>query len=141
MPNIARLLAFFRAHGLRALFTTVGPALPDGSDWVSPLRHGYDNAELATGVRPMHSVGTPGHAVIAELQPRPDELVMNKTTSSAFTSTGIDVTLRTLGVDTLICTGLVTNACVEMTARDAADRGYRVVIVDDASLKIGRAHV
>lgn len=138
VPNNLRLLEFFRAHGLRVVFTTVGPVLPDGRDWVSPLREGFDAMERETGVRAMHPVGTPGHALIDELRPRSGELVIHKTTSSAFTSTGIDLTLRTLGIDTLICSGLVTNACVEMTARDAADRGYKVVMVDDACLTFDR---
>lgn len=139
VPNTARLLEFFRRHGLRVIFTTVGPALADGSDWISPIRHGYGDMQRATGVRSLHPVGTPAHAVIDELKPGADELVINKTTSSAFHSTGIDLTLRTLGIDTLVCTGLVTNACVELTARDAGDRGFKVVIVDDACVAMDQA--
>lgn len=64
--------------------------------------------------------------------PAPGELVINKRTASAFSSTGIDHLLRSLGVTDLVCCGLTTEACVESTARSAADRGYNVVMVEDA---------
>ena len=56
---------------------------------------------------------------------------MNKTTYGTFTSTGLDHALRSMGVDSLVVGGVVTNVCVETTARDAADRGYEVVLVED----------
>jgi biuret amidohydrolase len=37
-----------------------------------------------------------------------------------------------MGIDGLIIAGVVTNVCVETTARDAADRGYKCILVDDA---------
>ena len=50
-----------------------------------------------------------------------------------FASTGLDGTLRNLGIETLVIGGVVTNRCVETTARDATDRGYRVILVDDGT--------
>jgi nicotinamidase-related amidase len=132
VPNISRLLDFFRSNHLRVIFLTIGPTLPDGADWISPISYGYGVMERQTGKRSLHPVGTPAHNIIDELKPTPGELVVNKTSSSPFSSTGIDASLHALGVDTLICAGLATNACVDLTARDAADRGYKVTIVDDA---------
>ena len=60
-------------------------------------------------------------------------MIINKTTYSSFASTGLDGTLRNLGIETLVIGGVVTNVCVETTARDAADKGYQVILVDDAS--------
>jgi nicotinamidase-related amidase len=68
---------------------------------------------------------------VAALEPRPGELVVNKTTYGTFTSTGLDHALRSLGITSLVVGGVVTNVCVETTARDAADRGYEVVLLDD----------
>jgi biuret amidohydrolase len=65
------------------------------------------------------------------LEPRPGELVVNKTTYGPFNSTGLDHALRSMNVASLVGGGVVTNVCVETTARDAADRGYEVVLVDD----------
>ncbi len=57
---------------------------------------------------------------------------MNKTSSGAFNSTSIERTLLNIGIDGLVITGVVTHACVETTARDAADRGFKCILVDDA---------
>ena len=66
------------------------------------------------------------------LAPRGDELVINKTTYGAFVSTGLENTLRNLAIDTLVIGGVVTNVCVETTARDACDRGFDVLLIEDA---------
>jgi len=66
------------------------------------------------------------------LKPRPDESIINKTTIGAFASTGIDHLLRSLGRDQLYMTGVSTNMCVDTTAREAADRGYGVTLIEDA---------
>jgi nicotinamidase-related amidase len=71
--------------------------------------------------------------IVSALEPRPDELVVNKTTYGTFNSTGLDHALRSLGITSLVVGGVVTNVCVETTARDAADRGYDVVVLDDGS--------
>ena len=64
------------------------------------------------------------------------EPVVNKTSRSAFNSTAIDQLLRNLEVTCLIVAGVSTSSCVETTARDAADRGYRVAIIEDASAEL-----
>jgi nicotinamidase-related amidase len=58
--------------------------------------------------------------------------VLSKTSSSPFNTTAIDRLLRSLGIDTLLVCGVVTNGCVEGTVRDASDLGYQVIMVDDA---------
>ena len=123
VPNIQRLLGFFRRHGLRVIYLTVGSELPDYSDLPAPIR-GF--AMAANNTR-----GNREHEILDQLRPEPGELVLNKTTAGAFNSTGIDALLTTLGVRDLVITGISTNSCVETTARDAADRGYRCVLVED----------
>jgi len=59
-------------------------------------------------------------------------MAIHKSSSSPFNSTNIDYVLHNLGVDTLIVTGVLTNGCVEGTVRDAADRSFRVILVEDA---------
>lgn len=133
VPNQQELLALFREHGLRVIHITVGAHLPDNSDWVPLRREADERAERETGTRPVvYPVGSFEHSILAEVQPRSGELVLNKVSRSAFTSTGIDQILRNIGIDTLVVTGVATNSCVEMTARDAADRGYKCIIVEDA---------
>lgn len=77
----------------------------------------------------------PGSAdadIISELAPDADDIVISKTSASPFTSTNIDYVLGNLGLEHLLVAGVVTNGCVELTVRDAADHGYVCWVVDDA---------
>lgn len=69
---------------------------------------------------------------VAPVGPVGDEIVFSKTTNSVFNSTVIDMVLKNLDVDQLVFAGIVTQGCVELSARDAADRGYQVTILSDA---------
>ena len=66
--------------------------------------------------------------------------MVEKNTSSAFNSTGIEWLLRNLGVSTLVVIGVATDMCVETTARDAADRGFDVIVVEDATMTYYERH-
>lgn len=128
IPNNRELLAYFRENRLTRIFLTIAPERPDGSDMPSTHRAkalAYDDGRLC--VRGSYEL-----QIIDELKPQDDELVINKTTYSAFNSTGIDQVLRNLGTEYLVITGAGTNACVDYTARDAADRGYKCIMVEDA---------
>ena len=78
--------------------------------------------------------------MVASLAPLPGELVIDKNTSSAFNSTGIEWLLRNLGAETLVFAGMATDMCVETTARDAADRGFNAIIVEDAAATFFERH-
>jgi nicotinamidase-related amidase len=128
MPNCVALLHQFRAASMRVVHLTIGPQLSDGVD-MSPLRR----PTTAPGLQPMlHHVGTFEHGILPEVAPVTGELVINKTSRSAFNSTAIEIVLRNLGVRTLVVAGVTTSSCVDTTARDAADRGFQVAIVEDA---------
>lgn len=75
--------------------------------------------------------GTPGAAPLEELPPEPSDYVLEKRTYSAFHETGLDLLLRTLGVDTVVICGLHTDTCDRHTAADAFSRGYKVVVPED----------
>ena len=130
-PTLRRLLEFFRAHGLRVVYTTLASELADGSDLMPILqkRNAASRAEVGDVAFPPRADAWA--RIVAALEPRPDELVVNKTTYGTFNSTGLDHALRSLGITSLVIGGVVTNVCVETTARDAADRGYQVVLLDD----------
>jgi len=123
VPAVQRLLAFFRSHGLRVAYLTVGSELPDYSDLLPHMR---GMAERVGNTR-----GRREHEILDELAPVPGEAVLNKTTMSAFHSSGFERLLRSWGVEQLVFTGVSTNSCVEGTARDAADRGYRCLLIED----------
>jgi len=75
--------------------------------------------------------GTKEAETIPELEPKPGDTVLEKRTYSAFHETGLDLFLRSLGVDTVVITGLHTNICCRHTAADAFARGYRIVVPED----------
>lgn len=77
-------------------------------------------------------VGSWGAQFHPEVAPEAGEFTVTKTGMSAFAGTELDPLLTVLRVRTLLLCGVVTNLAVEGTARDAADRGYRPVVVSDA---------
>jgi len=77
--------------------------------------------------------GTWGAEIIEELQPLPDEIVVEKPRYSAFAGTNLDEILRTFDIRYLIFTGVATNVCVESSIRYAYHLEYFPVLVADAS--------
>ena len=124
VPNTLRLLAWAREHDMRRVFLTYGSEVSDYSDLSAQM--------LGVCEATSNRVGLREHDLLDELDRRPDERVVNKITPSAFNSTPLELILHTYGCDTLLFTGVSTNMCVEGTLRDAADRGFGCVLVDDA---------
>jgi len=75
--------------------------------------------------------GTKGAEVIPELKPAAKDFVVDKRTYSGFYETGLDPLLRSLGVKTVVLTGLHTNMCVRHTVADAFFRGYKIIVATD----------
>ena len=80
--------------------------------------------------------GTWDAAIVDELMPLADEVVIRKTRYSGFSGTNLDYRLRYMGVETLIICGVTTNICVESTVRDAFHLGYKVVLISDGTAEI-----
>jgi nicotinamidase-related amidase len=70
--------------------------------------------------------------VIDEIYPQPGDYVVDKYGYGAFHNTNLEDTLRSLGTESLIITGTVTQICVEETGREAFHHGYRTTLVSDA---------
>jgi nicotinamidase-related amidase len=127
----ARLLEHFRQTGRPVVFVTIGPHARDGSDLPSWKRRRNEEIRRQAGVKYAAS-GDAGHTIVAELRPREDEVVLNKSAFGALSGTGLDQLLRNWGVGQLVVCGQATNVCVYMTAAEAADRGYECLVVSDA---------
>ena len=125
VPNTQRLLAHFRAIGAPVIYVTYGAELPDCSDVPKHIR----KLVIATN----NKAGEIEHEIVDELKPQAGEPVLNKVTMGAFGSTGIDTLLKAKGITEVVCTGVSTNNCVGMTAMEASDRGYSVVLASDAT--------
>jgi nicotinamidase-related amidase len=98
------------------------------------------DALASTGTPALWHRGTFEHEVIESLAPRDGELVIDKNTSSAFNSTGLEWLLRNMEIETLVLAGVATDMCVETTARDAADRGLNVIVAEDATATFFERH-
>ncbi len=123
IPNVKRLIEYFRRSQLRIVYLTIGATRPDLLDVPIHLRGMFS----ALG----NVEGNPEHEILKELAPQPDEAVVNKTTLSAFNSTHVELVLRNICVEDCVFVGVATNMCVEGTARDASDRGFNCLIVED----------
>jgi ureidoacrylate peracid hydrolase len=81
--------------------------------------------------------GSWGARVIEDLDPQADDLYVIKRRYSGFFNTDLDLTLKDLGVDTVVVAGVVTNICVRSTVHDAFFLGYRVVVPEDCVAATG----
>lgn len=122
--RIAGLVAQARERSVPILYTRQShrPGYPDVG---GPVARHRDRL-IATGALLR---GSWDAEIVDELTPNPDEVVVDKIRYDAFHATELDPLLRMRGVRRLILCGVVTNACVETTARSAAMRDYQVVVV------------
>jgi nicotinamidase-related amidase len=121
LPAVSRLQQVFRDQAFLVMHAHIAAQTYDCRD-MSP---GFKMRKI------LAPLGSKEAEILPEVQPRPGEIVFAKVGASPFNSTGIDMRLRNLGVRHLILVGVVTNGCVELTARDAADRGYRITLVEE----------
>ncbi len=82
--------------------------------------------------RPDTDPNSPDSQIHPDVTPAPGEQIIAKSKPGAFSTTGLDVTLREKGVDTLVLVGTFTSGCVLSTVRWAADINYKLVVVGDA---------
>jgi nicotinamidase-related amidase len=125
VPNIDRLAEAMRASGGKVIYLTYGAELEDYSDTPAHMLRIVE----ATNNRAGHEE----HEIVEALRPRSGELVLNKKTMGGFGSTGIDTNLKAMGIETVVVVGVSTNNCVAMTAMEACDHQYGVVVVSDAT--------
>jgi nicotinamidase-related amidase len=135
VPRIQELLTVFRARRLPVVFTEFLYAE------TAPLLVGElhpEHLRAAPGAprgfgRPSSSclAGEANVATVAELAPRPDELVVQKPYYDAFHGTVLDGALRARGVTHLVVTGTLTDICVLATVVGGFNREYRMTVVED----------
>ena len=103
----------------------------------APAGLGGANAPIFGMIGPESlKIGTWGAQIVDGLDPRADEVILDRVRMSAFHGTALDVMLRNLKVTDVVIVGVWTNMAVEHTARDAADFGYSVTVVSDATSSI-----
>jgi len=138
LPRIQDLQQCFRTLGLPVIFCVFGSYEQNGQDLPCWLKD-FDNLGLQLlGRRINPVVNDASWQVEDTIAPHPGELIINKTSSGALSSTSLDQTLHNMGITSLAVCGLTTAVCVGLTARQTADRGFRVVIVSDACTELSQ---
>ena len=122
VPNQRRLLDAARASGVEVLHTIIRSLTRNGRD------RSLDHKLTPIHVGPEDPLALP----VPELAPMGDEILLPKMLSGVFNSTNIEYLLRNLGITHLVVAGIMTDQCVDMAVRDAADRGFAVTCVADA---------
>jgi biuret amidohydrolase len=132
LPNIKRLQEHFRSRQMPIFYTATGCCMSDGQDLPLWLRN-FDQLGLALlNKRIWPEANEESWKIDDSIAPTPGEVVLNKTSSGPLNSTRLDQTLHNIGIDSLVVCGLTTDVCVTQTARETADRGFQVVVADDA---------
>jgi nicotinamidase-related amidase len=130
-----RLLDACRRLGLTVIHTREAH-LPDLSD-CPPAKRARGQATLRIGDRgPMGRiliVGEPGVEIVPVLAPQPGEIVIDKPGKGAFYATRLGDVLAARGITHLLVGGVTTEVCVQTTLREANDRGYECLLVEDAT--------
>lgn len=123
LGSCRRVLTAARRAGIPVIFTNVEyhPGGVDGGIFFRKV-----------GALKVFERGSPLGAFPQSLEPRAEELVITKQYPSAFFGTSLSATLTSLGIDTLIVTGLTTSGCVRATALDAMQNGFIPIVVADA---------
>ncbi|HKZ05420.1 MAG TPA: isochorismatase family cysteine hydrolase [Methylomirabilota bacterium] len=135
VPTVAALLAWGRAWGLRIVHTREGHR-PDLAD-CPPAKRGRGGATVRIGdPGPMGRIlvdGEPGNDIVPALAPAAGETVLVKPGKGAFYATPLGELLAGWGVTHLVLGGVTTEVCVQTTMREANDRGFDCLLVEDAT--------
>jgi nicotinamidase-related amidase len=132
---LAALLAAWRARGWPVLHTREAHR-PDLSD-CPPAKRGRGAPERRIGdpgsMGRLLVAGEPGTEIIPALAPAPGEWVIDKPGKGMFWATGLHERLRERGITHLVFGGVTTEVCVQTSMREANDRGYECLLVEDAT--------
>jgi len=135
IPVLQQLLATFRRLHLPIIYTIEGHKSDLSDCHLAKINRG--NCQIKIGdIGPLGRIlvlGEPGNAIIPELAPLPGEIIINKPGKGAFYHTNLPAKLSEQKITHLIFTGVTTEVCVQTTMREANDRGFECLLIEDAT--------
>lgn len=135
VPTTAALIALFREQGWTIVHTREAH-LADLSDCPpAKIRRGNPSLKIgeAGAMGRLLVRGEPGNQIIDALAPMPGEIVIDKPGKGMFWATGLHEQLQALGITHLVFAGVTTEVCVQTSMREANDRGYECLLIEDAT--------
>ncbi|HEY6512478.1 MAG TPA: isochorismatase family cysteine hydrolase [Burkholderiaceae bacterium] len=135
VPAAQRVLAAWRAAGGLVVHTREAHA-PDLSDCPRAKRERGSPSLRIGDAGPMGRIliaGEPGNQIVAELAPQAGELVIDKPGKGAFYATALHHELLRRGITHLVFMGVTTEVCVQTSMREANDRGYECLLLEDCT--------
>jgi ureidoacrylate peracid hydrolase len=138
VANMLQVLTAARKAGLRIFYAPHRRYRPgDYASWtyIAPIQKGAWSSKI-------FEQGTWGGEFRTEFEPKPGEIVVQEHwCSSSFANTDLDLQLKRHGIHRLIVVGLIAHTCVEATVRFAAELGYDVTVVKDATASYSDDHM
>jgi nicotinamidase-related amidase len=135
VPTVAGLIGLFRSQGWPVIHTREGHK-PDLSDLPKAKRDRGSPTLRIGDSGPMGRIlihGEPGHGIIPELAPVAGEVVIDKPGKGSFYATPLGDLLAAQGITHLVLAGVTTEVCVQTTMREANDRGFDCLLIEDAT--------